>query len=442
MKKIAVLVIFTMQTVLCLSTHIRGGQITIRHVSGLTSEITLTAYTNAGSPVNFGGGTLSFGDGSPNTTVPLSPSEQTIYPTVGIVQFTTTHTYAEPGFYVVSYFEHNLNAGILNLYNSVETPFIIESGFNANPVNNPNYSFPQFETIPIFIFPTKKAYAFSTALVDSGHRYSYQLVAPKGAQGYQRPESLSINPNNGLITWDTKFQNAYIAGEYYFMAKITQYDENGNQLGYVTRGLQVILEGSDSRISISNPITDPDGRIVVLENQQQTIKLILADSTAADTVYWNVYFDAKLAAAVSFTQYDSATASRKIKVVLLTLHSTSDIVRDYPYLISLRGTSWIQKDVNFLFFTRDIPLPVITGLPRRSEKEISLYPNPFTNFIYFNGLGSAGGTLEVIKLPGQAILQTHVDPGQPLDTTLIPPGVYVLQINDGSTMSKLKAVKK
>lgn len=443
MRKIAVLLIFTLQSSVCFSSHLKGGEITIRYVSGLTWEITLTAYADTESAVYFGGGTLAFGDGSPNTTVPLSSSVPTDYPGVGIVRFTTPHTYAGPGFYKVSYFEHNLDDGILNLFNSAETPFFIESGLNADPLNNPNYSFPKFEASPIFVFPIKRAYAFSTALVDSGHRYTYQLVDPMGAQSYRLPESFLINANTGLISWDTKFLNAYHPGEYYFMAKISQYDENGNQLGYVTRGFQVILEDRDSRILTSNPITDPDGRIVVLENQQQTIKLVLQDSTVADTVYWNAYLDQKLAGNVSFTQYDSFSVSRRMKVALVTLYSTPDIIRNYPYLISLRGTSGFQKDVNFLFFTKDIPLPpVVTGLPIRTEKEISLYPNPFTNFIYFNGLGSAGCTLRVINLPGQEILQTHLDPGEPMDASLIPPGVYIFQINDGLTSTRHKGVKK
>jgi hypothetical protein len=47
------------------ATHLRAGEITVERIScnGLTFRITITAYTNLGSPVKFSDGTLNFGDG-------------------------------------------------------------------------------------------------------------------------------------------------------------------------------------------------------------------------------------------------------------------------------------------------------------------------------------------------------------------------------------------
>jgi len=52
------------------ATHLRAGEITVQRNScnGLTFTITITAYTNLGSPVKFSDGTLNFGDGTTTQT--------------------------------------------------------------------------------------------------------------------------------------------------------------------------------------------------------------------------------------------------------------------------------------------------------------------------------------------------------------------------------------
>jgi hypothetical protein len=56
------------------ATHIRAGQITAEVVScqNLEYRFTITGYTDTGSDVQFGGGTISFGDG---TVVELNPDD-------------------------------------------------------------------------------------------------------------------------------------------------------------------------------------------------------------------------------------------------------------------------------------------------------------------------------------------------------------------------------
>ena len=53
------------------ATHLRAGEITLERVSctDLTFKITITVYTDTGSPIKFGDGKLDFGDGTkPLTT--------------------------------------------------------------------------------------------------------------------------------------------------------------------------------------------------------------------------------------------------------------------------------------------------------------------------------------------------------------------------------------
>ena len=132
MLLIAVLFSFTAQ-----ATHLRAGEITLERVSctDLTFKITITVYTDMGSPIKFGDGILDFGDGSTPLTTPTidNTSRPDLGPEVGTVSFTTTHTFGGPGKYVISYLEANRNAGILNMSNSVETRFYVETQIIIDP---------------------------------------------------------------------------------------------------------------------------------------------------------------------------------------------------------------------------------------------------------------------------------------------------------------------
>jgi hypothetical protein len=55
------------------ATHLRAGEITMQRVSctSLTFRITITVYTDTGSPIKFGDGELNFGDGSDPIVTPF-----------------------------------------------------------------------------------------------------------------------------------------------------------------------------------------------------------------------------------------------------------------------------------------------------------------------------------------------------------------------------------
>ncbi|MEQ1586956.1 MAG: gliding motility-associated C-terminal domain-containing protein, partial [Cyclobacteriaceae bacterium] len=120
-----------------LATHLRAGEITLQRVSctGLTFRITITVYTDTGSPIKFGDGELNFGDGSePHITPSIDNTlRPDLGPEVGTVSYTIEHTFGGPGKYTISYLEANRNAGILNMTNSVDTRFFVETQIIIDP---------------------------------------------------------------------------------------------------------------------------------------------------------------------------------------------------------------------------------------------------------------------------------------------------------------------
>jgi hypothetical protein len=253
------------------ATHLRAGEITMERVSctDLTFKITITVYTDLGSPIKFGDGILDFGDGSKPLTTPTIDNTRRpdLGPEVGTVSFTTTHTFGGPGKYVISYLEANRNAGILNMSNSVETRFYVETQIIIDPFlgcsNTPRLLVP-----PIDKGCTGAAFYHNAGAYDpDGDSISYEMAIPKRdkgvfVNGYQDPNAkdfyagldygaaneeadgpptFSINPTTGTLLWDAPGS----AGEYNVAFLIKEWRKvNGIwlQIGFVVRDMQIIIE--------------------------------------------------------------------------------------------------------------------------------------------------------------------------------------------------------
>src|SRR5436190_15922851 len=257
------------------ATHLPAGEITVTRLSctSLTFIITITVYTNTGSQVLFGSpGELDFGDGSPHLVLPsnIAATPRTdLGPNVGIATFSISHTYSGPGHYVVNYNEPNRNAGILNMFNSVETKFYLESTLNIDPFLGCNNS-PRLLVPPIDKACNGEAWYHNPGAYDpDGDSLSYEMTIPKQEMGnpvnnyrdpnvkefYDRvginygtanetgngPPTFSIDAVTGTIIWDSPGA----PGEYNIAFKVIEWRNIGNvwvNEGYVVRDMQVIVE--------------------------------------------------------------------------------------------------------------------------------------------------------------------------------------------------------
>ena len=253
------------------ATHLRAGQITVTRVGGCflrTYDITITVYTDLGSPVRFGGeqDVLDFGDGTrmfvpekSSETFPGSP------PNVGRVIYTKRHTYAGPGKFIISYHEPNRNEGVLNIYESVFTTFYIETlldltvlGCNSSPI---------LEIPPIDQACSGVAFEHNPGARDpDGDSLSYEFVIPFANRNqpvvnyrdpniqefypginYQQanedgtgPPTFAIDAIEGTVTWNAPGA----AGEYNIAFIVKEWREiNGvwTEIGFVRRDMQIIV---------------------------------------------------------------------------------------------------------------------------------------------------------------------------------------------------------
>lgn len=243
-----------------LATHQRAGEITYRHISGLTYEATITTYTFAPSSADRCELTINWGDGEsdvlPRINGPAGPSPngyecahtgEKISPEIRLNIYKGVHTYASSSTYHIWLEDPNRNQGIQNIPNSVDVPFYIESYLMVNPFLGGNSS-------PVLLLPpidngcVGVPYLHNAGAFDpNGDSLAYKLVVCKGAGGLdilgyklpslvdsQNPGDFTINPATGDILWESPT----IQGEYNFAFVIEEY-RNGVKIGYVTRDMQV-----------------------------------------------------------------------------------------------------------------------------------------------------------------------------------------------------------
>ncbi len=250
------------------ATHLRAGEITVEKIDGcgsLTVRITITVFTDTGSNINFGEGLLFFGDGSEPLVLPMIEEETRpdLGDEVGIASFTTEYTYSSPGVYKVGYIEPNRNDDVLNVGNSVQTTFYVETQIIINPFVGCNDS-PVLLIPPIDRACPGVAFFHNPGAYDpDGDSIAFELVVPKKEPGtdvdnYRYPDELSetnedgdgppafeIDPITGDLVWDAPA----LTGEYTIAFVVKEYrriDGQYVQLGYVTRDMQIIVEDCDN----------------------------------------------------------------------------------------------------------------------------------------------------------------------------------------------------
>lgn len=285
------------------ATHNRAGEITYKWLYGYTYEIKVTTYTNIGSSgladrcedtVYFGDGTRAVvlrSNGGTTLCPPTARDGVPISTTIKLNEYITTHTYGGPGSYKISMTDPNRNAGVINLPNSVNQVFYIESYLVISTFSGPNSS-------PILSFPpidkgcVGHCFYHNPGAYDlDGDSLSYELTDCRGTggipiAGYSYPATggggtYNINSISGTLSWCVP----QLQGEYNLAFIIKEWRKNADGeyklVGYILRDLQVdvgtclndnpvIQPISDTCVLAGTVIsktvraTDPDGDVITL----------------------------------------------------------------------------------------------------------------------------------------------------------------------------------
>jgi len=253
-----VLLTLLMLPVWLMATHNRAGEITYRHISGYTYEVTILTYTFTPSLANRDSLEVNWGDGSPLQYLQID-KKVFLANNVRYNTYVGTHTYPGAGTYTISMVDPNRNAGIVNIPGSVNQAFYLASTLVINPFLGPNSS-PQLLAPPIdnaCVF-----YPFMhnvTAYDPDGDSLSYKLIPCKGAQGLDIPTyvlpaasvSLSIDPITGDFLWDSPL----MSGEFNIAILIEEW-RNGVRIGTVIRDMQIFVAACNNQPPVIAPIND------------------------------------------------------------------------------------------------------------------------------------------------------------------------------------------
>lgn len=299
------------------ATHIRAGEITAELVScqAYTYRITITGYEDTESGVEFGEGVLSMGDG---TEYILNPNEDFVVrqiidgdKQIRVTYFEIVHTFPGSGNYTITYLEENRNEYILNMYESIETPFFIQTQVITDPFFCNNT--PVLTNAPVDGAVVGQAFIHNPGAYDQdGDSLSFKMVVPLQDKDMEvfdytfpdeydrergdnpnplqedgsQPVYLEIDPVSGTLIWDAPAN----PGEYNVAFIIEEWRDIEGEwvfLGYVTRDMQIIVEDAQNEAPELVDISDTcivAGSMLVIEVQ--------ADDPDGDQLYFTAFGEA------------------------------------------------------------------------------------------------------------------------------------------------------
>jgi gliding motility-associated-like protein len=309
MKKYLVL-LFSLLSFSAFATHERAGEITYRHLGGLTYQISVTTYTKGSSwqadkctiTVNFGssaGDTAvvcrsNYEPGDPSQdawqangctgTNPYCTTHHMGEWNIGTPKlkdldikknvYTTTHTYPGPGVYIISMTDPNRNKDIVNVPDltpiSVQDTLVIYNAFGMPTFNN---------SVVLTNPPIDKAcigvcFIHNPGAVDpDGDSLSYKLGVcfqgagtPIPAPAYFIPNGVTVNPYTGDLSWcnppPQKLSPPYNTPyEYNFAMDIQEWKLNvvtkkRYLVGTVRRDMQVKVYDCDNKPPLISNVKD------------------------------------------------------------------------------------------------------------------------------------------------------------------------------------------
>lgn len=277
MRQLVITVVFLFCGLHLWATHNRAGEITYEHVQGFTYEITITTCTKTSAPADrpwlkINWGDIPFGgelDSLERSNIQTFPDDAQINTYVGL------HTYSGPGVYLIQMADPNRNEGVVNILNSVQAEFCIQSLLIINPQTGNNNSV-QLTNDAKGNACLDRLWKHNPGAYDpDGDSLAYSLIVNLGSDldddgindplpGYNFPDDetdnpddvFSIDPTTGTVSWDVV---SFEVGEYNIAILIEEFREVNGQwikVGHVIRDMQITVENCPNNPPIFEEVLD------------------------------------------------------------------------------------------------------------------------------------------------------------------------------------------
>lgn len=406
------------------ASHCIGGYIVAKQVSGRQYQITTVLLTDPNSPANMNSADISldYGDGKTETVTRTAVSTED-----GIQRntYTIEHIYATDGVFTISFSNPNLPANIVNLNGgfSENTPFKTTCLIRVNnTVSGMQSASPlAFEFVKGCL--NKTSHYNPTFIGGDGYTVVQELVTEHPSlPNYNLPESSSINPYSGMLTFTPQFSGLYL-----FAFKITSY-----QNGILMTQSHIIQLYKISEAQVGVPTIDypetsahPQGWQSRVVTPNQSVNQLVTFTGTGDPFTVEVYSELLNKGATSSISKPTTNSA----VAELNWAALPAYERTTPYFITYRYRSSnlnMIDDYNIAFYHG---APINTGVDEETSENqaIILYPNPAfgATQCYFVFSEFQKGQLTVYDVLGKSI-QTEAIDGKTymLETRDLKPGMY------------------
>lgn len=435
------------------ATHNRAGEIVYFQTGDYTIQVWVITYTKASSvDADRDSLTLNWGDGTAET---LARSNGLGMPPQGELLDNDTkkniyigvHTYSEWGDYTMYMTDPNRNLGVINIPNSINVRFHLETSFRLEALGGLGVN-----TSPILLEPPvdlafagEPYYHTPNGFDLDGDSIAYELVTPMFGPGMDVIDyttlsewplsgnmSVTFNEETGLLIWDAP----QLTGDYGIAYAVKSY-RDGEEIGRVLRDIQitVIADNEAPELTVdglTSEIIDVFvDDIVIVEMTGEDTGEEVQDITITSTsgLYENEYFDntATFAADVS-----GSMGTATFEWVVQAEH-----VRDQPhqvvfkvkddYMNSGSGASAVA--------VMRFRAKMVSDLEEREGREIriQLFPNPVkeTLFVQLDSPLKSPTFYQILNSSGQLITSGKLEAqAKEVDVRALPSGTYFLKILD------------
>jgi hypothetical protein len=442
MKRILFLILIIISCFLnAKATHNKGGLITYKHISGHTYEISVFTYTEASSQADRPNLEIFWGDGSYDSIARIN--QVMVNNNLMKNTYKGIHTFpgANPSPYIISVEDPNRDAGILNIPNSVNVVFYLESELSINPFIGINNSV-NISNEPIYVAVIGESFTQNISAFDTdGDNISFELVTTKRENGqdiigYSSPDSLSIDIVNGELVWNFP----QFIGEYVFTIKISEC-RNGSKVGSILVDFQISVIPGPNNAQFQEMSTwqiDTNNNYSVIITPNDSVQLNLAYYGSSSTIDLVAYGETFIGGNNGVFQIDSVATG----YIRKTFKWNPDItnLRCSPYIVTFRGSSSIiDRDLTLMVYVRDQSLnncelacnSLINSVDKQiGNKNVFVYPNPFktkTRITFSNPNNLNMGTLNVFDIRGKKVISIPVFKNNEvvINRANLPSGVYI-----------------
>lgn len=425
----------------CKSTHLVGGYISVEQKSFLQFDITINLLNDIGSSVVSSGGTLHTGDGQTfliSDTTSLNRKVIQLNNDISIHQIVFQYTYSGPGNYRIWFQELNRNAGIINYYNSVDTPFTIYADIRIDPIFG-QLTTSKIEQIPGIQVSIEEPLLWSAAFDHvNDDSISFHKAFPIGANDgpvadYLFPNQIgvgteySVNHFTGEIAWDKpshlgKYGVAVLikrwrkVGDQYFQIASSMLDI---QLSVIDRP-NVLKFKSDDSLCLDNSTSIE----VDIELEQEGAYLYVYHDFILPIIFNNIPLNTGDTLFLS----QSGTYSVEIENSVFMVEGIQKINFQ---LVEQGQDNHISRSV-VVYENCDQKIPIVTNIDDHHGK-FFLYPNPTSDLLYvdISNLREEPLSIQIVNMEGKEFyFDRFYSRGKPLQlqTTGLPRGIYLVRL--------------